>query len=255
MLNQFSRTQLLLGHDAMESLYKKKVAVFGIGGVGGYVCEALVRSGIGAFELIDDDKVCLTNLNRQIIATRKTVGKYKAEVMRDRMLEINPDVKIEIHKCFFLPENADEFAFNEYDYIVDAVDTVTAKIELILRAQKEGIPIISAMGAGNKLDAGRLKIADIYDTKICPLARVMRRELKKRNVKSLKVVYSDEQPIRPIEDMSISCRTHCICPPGAQHKCTERRDIPGSTAFVPAVAGLLIAGEVIRDLAANTIFF
>ena len=175
--------------------------------------------------------------------------------MRDRMLEINPDVKIEIHKCFFLPENADEFAFNEYDYIVDAVDTVTAKIELILRAQKEGIPIISAMGAGNKLDAGRLKIADIYDTKICPLARVMRRELKKRNVKSLKVVYSDEQPIRPIEDMSISCRTHCICPPGAQHKCTERRDIPGSTAFVPAVAGLLIAGEVIRDLAANTIFF
>ena len=169
--------------------------------------------------------------------------------MRDRMLEINPDVKIEIHKCFFLPENADEFAFNEYDYIVDAVDTVTAKIELILRAQKEGIPIISAMGAGNKLDAGRLKIADIYDTKICPLARVMRRELKKRNVKSLKVVYSDEQPIRPIEDMSISCRTHCICPPGAQHKCTERRDIPGSTAFVPAVAGLLIAGEVIKDLA------
>jgi tRNA A37 threonylcarbamoyladenosine dehydratase len=154
-----------------------------------------------------------------------------------------------------LPENADEFAFNEYDYIVDAVDTVTAKIELILRAQKEGIPIISAMGAGNKLDAGRLKIADIYDTKICPLARVMRRELKKRNVKSLKVVYSDEQPIRPIDDMSISCRTHCICPPGAQHKCTERRDIPGSTAFVPAVAGLLIAGEVIRDLAANTIFF
>lgn len=255
MLNQFSRTQLLLGQDAMESLYKKKVAVFGIGGVGGYVCEALVRSGIGAFELIDDDKVCLTNLNRQIIATRKTVGKYKAEVMRDRMLEINPDVKIEIHKCFFLPENADEFAFNEYDYIVDAVDTVTAKIELILRAQKEGIPIISAMGAGNKLDAGRLKIADIYDTKICPLARVMRRELKKRNVKSLKVVCSDEQPIRPIDDMSISCRTHCICPPGAQHKCTERRDIPGSTAFVPAVAGLLIAGEVIRDLAANTIFF
>ena len=169
--------------------------------------------------------------------------------MRDRMLEINPDVKIEIHKCFFLPENADEFAFNEYDYVVDAVDTVTAKIELILRAQKEGIPIISAMGAGNKLDAGRLKISDIYDTKICPLARVMRRELKKRNVKSLKVVYSDEQPIRPIEDMSISCRTHCICPPGAQHKCTERRDIPGSTAFVPAVAGLLIAGEVIKDLA------
>ncbi|MCR5511316.1 MAG: tRNA threonylcarbamoyladenosine dehydratase [Lachnospiraceae bacterium] len=248
MLNQFSRTQLLLGPDTMESLYSKKVAVFGIGGVGGYVCEALVRSGIGAFDLIDDDKVCLTNLNRQIIATRKTVGKYKAEVMRDRMLEINPDAKIEIHKCFFLPENADDFPFSEYDYIVDAVDTVTAKIELVMRAQKEGVPIISAMGAGNKMDAGKLKIADIYDTKICPLARVMRRELKKRNVKKLKVVYSDEQPIRPLEDMSISCRTHCICPPGAQHKCTERRDIPGSTAFVPAVAGLLIAGEIVKDL-------
>ena len=232
----------------MESLYSKKVAIFGIGGVGGYVCEALVRSGIGAFDLIDDDKVCLTNLNRQIIATRKTVGKYKAEVMRDRMLEINPDANIDIHKCFFLPENADDFPFSEYDYIVDAVDTVTAKIELIMRAGREGVPIISAMGAGNKLDAGRLKVADIYDTKICPLARVMRRELKKRNVKKLKVVYSDEQPIRPIEDMSISCRTHCICPPGAKHKCTERRDIPGSTAFVPAVAGLLIAGEIVKDL-------
>ena len=251
MLNQFSRTQLLLGSDAMESLYKKKVAVFGLGGVGGYVCEALVRSGIGSFDLIDDDKVCLTNLNRQIIATRKTVGKYKAEVMRERMLEINPDAKIEIHKCFFLPENADAFPFHEYDYIVDAVDTVTAKIELIMRAQKERVPIISAMGAGNKLDAGRFKVADIYDTKICPLARVMRRELRKRNVKRLKVVYSDEQPIRPLEDMSISCRTHCICPPGAQHKCTERRDIPGSTAFVPAVAGLLIAGEVVKDLSRN----
>ena len=248
MLNQFSRTQLLLGPEAMTALSTKRVAVFGIGGVGGYVCEALVRSGIGSFDLIDDDKVCLTNLNRQIIATRKTVGKYKAEVMRDRMLEINPEAKIEIHKCFFLPENAGEFPFNEYDYVVDAVDTVTAKIELILRSQKEGVPVISAMGAGNKLDAGRLKVADIYDTKICPLARVMRRELKKRNVKKLKVVYSDEQPIRPLEDMSISCRTHCICPPGAQHKCTERRDIPGSTAFVPAGAGLLIAGEIIRDL-------
>lgn len=248
MLNQFSRTQLLLGPEAMATLSTKRVAVFGIGGVGGYVCEALIRSGIGSFDLIDDDKVCLTNLNRQIIATRKTVGKYKAEVMRDRMLEINPNAKIEIHKCFFLPENADDFPFNEYDYVVDAVDTVTAKIELILRSQNEGVPVISAMGAGNKLDAGRLKVADIYDTKICPLARVMRRELKKRNVKKLKVVYSDEQPIRPLEDMSISCRTHCICPPGAQHKCTERRDIPGSTAFVPAVAGLLIAGEIVKDL-------
>ena len=248
MLNQFSRTQLLLGSEAMELLGKKKVAVFGIGGVGGYVCEALVRSGIGAFDLVDDDKVSLTNLNRQIIATRKTVGKYKTEVMRDRMLEINPEVKVDIHKCFFLPENADEFPFEEYDYIVDAVDTVTAKIELILRSQKAGKPIISAMGAGNKLDAGRLRIADIYETKICPLARVMRRELKKRDVKNLKVVYSDEPPISPVEDMSISCLTNCTCPPEEQRESSERRSIPGSTAFVPAVAGLLIAGEIIKDL-------
>lgn len=248
MLNQFSRTQLLLGEEAMDRLKKARVAVFGVGGVGGYVCEALVRSGVGAFDLIDDDKVCLTNLNRQIIATRKTVGQYKVDVMQNRMLEINPDIDVRLYKCFFLPENAADFPFEEYDYIVDAVDTVTAKIELIMRAQALNVPIISAMGAGNKLDPGRFKIADIYDTSVCPLARVMRRELKKRNVKSLKVVYSDEQPIRPIEDMSISCRTHCICPPGAKHKCTERRDIPGSTAFVPAVAGLMIAGEIVKDL-------
>lgn len=251
MLNQFSRTQLLLGEEAMDRLKKARVAVFGVGGVGGYVCEALVRSGVGAFDLIDDDKVCLTNLNRQIIATRKTVGQYKVDVMQNRMLEINPDVDVRLYKCFFLPENAADFPFEEYDYIVDAVDTVTAKIELIMRAQALNVPIISAMGAGNKLDPGRFKIADIYDTSVCSLARVMRRELKKRNVKSLKVVYSDEQPIRPIEDMSISCRTHCICPPGAKHKCTERRDIPGSTAFVPAVAGLMIAGEIVKDLSAQ----
>lgn len=248
MLNQFSRTQLLLGEEAMNRLKRSRVAVFGVGGVGGYVCEALVRSGVGAFDLIDDDKVCLTNLNRQIIATRKTVGQYKVDVMKNRMLEINPDVDVRLYKCFFLPENAADFPFEEYDYIVDAVDTVTAKIELIMRAKASNVPIISAMGAGNKLDPGRFKIADIYDTSVCPLARVMRRELKKRNVRSLKVVYSDEQPIRPIEDMSISCRTHCICPPGAEHKCTERRDIPGSTAFVPAVAGLMIAGEIVKDL-------
>ena len=251
MLNQFSRTQLLYGEEAIKKLSESRVAVFGIGGVGGYVCEALVRSGVGHFELIDDDKVCLTNLNRQILATRKTVGKYKAEVMAERMREINPDVDIRIHKCFFLPENADDFKFDEYDYVVDAVDTVTAKLELIMRSKSLGVPIISAMGAGNKVDAGRLKIADIYDTSVCPLARVMRHELRKRGVKRLKVVYSDEQPIRPIEDMSISCRTHCICPPGAQHKCTERRDIPGSTAFVPAVAGLLIAGEIVKDLTSS----
>ena len=249
MLNQFSRTQLLLGESAMQELANKRVAVFGIGGVGGYACEALVRSGIGAFDLIDDDKVCLTNLNRQIIATRKTVGRYKTEVMKERMLEINPNVDVRIHNCFFLPENADEFPFNEYDYIIDAVDTVTAKISIIMKANELGIPVISSMGAGNKLDPTAFMVADIYKTRVCPLAKVMRRELKKRGVKKLKVVYSEEQPTRPIEDMSISCRTNCICPPGAEHKCTERRDIPGSVAFVPSVVGLIIAGEVIKDIA------
>ena len=234
MLNQFSRTQLLLGEEAMERLKNSRVAVFGIGGVGGYVCEALVRSGVGAFDLIDDDKVCLTNLNRQIIATRKTVGKYKTDVMKERMLEINPNVDVHIHNCFFLP--------------VDAVDTVTAKIELVMKCQEKGVPIMSSMGAGNKLDASQFKVADIYKTKVCPLAKVMRRELKKRRVRKLKVVYSEELPKRPIEDMSISCRTNCICPPGAAHKCTERRDIPGSVAYVPSVAGLIIAGEVVKDL-------
>ena len=249
MLNQFSRTQLLLGENAMQELANKRVAVFGIGGVGGYACEALVRSGIGAFDLIDDDKVCLTNLNRQIIATRKTVGRYKTEVMKERMLEINPNVDVRIHNCFFLPENADKFPFDEYDYIIDAVDTVTAKISIIMKANELGIPVISSMGAGNKLDPTAFMVADIYKTRVCPLAKVMRRELKKRGVKKLKVVYSEEQPTRPIEDMSISCRTNCICPPGAEHKCTERRDIPGSVAFVPSVVGLIIAGEVIKDIA------
>lgn len=251
MLNQFSRTQLLLGADNMDRLADAKVAVFGIGGVGGYVVEALARSGVGSFVLVDDDKVCLTNINRQIIATRKTVGKYKVDVMKDRILEINPDADVEIRKCFYLPENAHEFPFEEYSYVVDAVDTVTAKIQLVMEAKEAGVPIISSMGAGNKLDPTAFEVADIYKTSVCPLAKVMRRELKKRGVKKLKVVYSKEQPTRPIEDMSISCRINCICPPGAAHKCTERRDIPGSTAFVPSVVGLIIAGEVIKDLAAK----
>ena len=248
MLTQFSRTELLLGKEGMERLKNARVAVFGVGGVGGYVCEALVRSGVGSFDLIDDDKVCLTNLNRQIIATRSTVGKYKVDVMKERMLDINPDVHVETYNCFFIPENADDFTFAEYDYVVDAVDTVTAKIELVMKCQSMGVPIISSMGAGNKLDASAFQVADIYKTKMCPLAKVMRRELKKRGVKKLKVVYSEEKPTRPIEDMAISCRTHCICPPGAAHKCTERRDIPGSVAFVPSVAGLIVAGEVVKDL-------
>ena len=248
MLHAFSRTQLLLGKDAMDRLASSRVAFFGIGGVGGYVCEALIRSGVGSFDLIDDDKVCLTNLNRQIMATRKTVGKYKAEVMKDRMLEINPEAEIRIHKCFFLPENASDFPFDEYDYVVDAVDTVSAKIELVMQSQQHNVPIISCMGAGNKLDGSQFRVSDLYQTRMCPLAKVMRYELRKRGVKTLKVVYSEEKPTRPIEDMSISCRKHCICPPGAKHKCTERRDIPGSVAFVPSVAGLLIAGEVVKDL-------
>lgn len=252
MLNQFSRTELLLGKKAMEVLEHSRVAVFGVGGVGGYAVEALVRSGVGAIDLIDDDKVCLTNLNRQIIATRKTVGKYKVDVMKERILEINPNAIVNVHKCFFLPETRDAFDFSRYSYVVDAVDTVTAKIQLVLEAKEAGIPIISSMGAGNKMNPAELQVADIYETSICPLAKVMRKELRKRNIEHLKVVYSKEKPIRPIEDMAISCRTHCICPPGAQHKCTDRRDIPGSNAFVPSVAGLIIASEVIKDLTRET---
>lgn len=248
MLNQFSRSQLLLGEAGIEKLAQAKVAIFGIGGVGGYVAEALARTGVGAFVLVDDDRVCLTNLNRQLIATRKTVGQYKAEVMRDRILEINPAAQVEVRKAFYLPENAHEFDFTDYSYVVDAVDTVTAKLELITRAQESQVPILSCMGAGNKLDPTKFQVADIYQTTMCPLARVIRRACKKRGIRKLKVVYSTEQPIRPMEDMRISCRTHCICPPGAQRTCVERRDIPGSVAFVPAVAGLIAAGEVVKDL-------
>ena len=249
MLNQFSRTELLLGKESMEKLQNSRVAVFGVGGVGGFTVEALVRSGVGAIDLIDDDKVCLTNLNRQLIATRSTVGKYKVDVMADRIKDINPNCQVNTYKCFYLPENKDDFDFSQYDYIVDAVDTVTAKIQLVMEAKEKNVPIISSMGAGNKLNPVMFEVADIYKTSVCPLAKVMRRELKKRGVKKLKVVYSKEKPIRPIEDMSISCRTHCICPPGAAHKCTERRDIPGSTAFVPSVVGLIIGSEIIKDIA------
>ena len=248
MLTQFSRTELLLGKEAMDRLAGARVAVFGVGGVGGYVCEALVRSGVGAFDLIDDDKVCLTNLNRQIIATRKTVGKYKVDVMQERILDINPDAQVRTHKCFFLPENADDFPFEEYDYVVDAVDTVTAKIEIIMRAKEAGVPVISCMGAGNKLDPTQFKVADIYKTSMCPLAKVMRHEMKKRGVRKLKVVYSEEKTVRPVRQDEAGCKTNGICPPGTQRTCSVRRDIPGSVSFVPSVAGLIIAGEVIKDL-------
>lgn len=246
-MNQFSRTQLIIGKAALERLAGTRVLIFGIGGVGGYVCEALVRSGIGSFDLVDNDEVDLTNLNRQIIATHKTIGRSKVEVMKERMLDINPDVEVRIHQCFFLPENADQFAFEEYDYVVDAVDTVAAKIEIIMRAKEAGVPVISAMGAGNKMDPGRLKVADIYKTKVCPLARVIRHEMKKRGVKKLKVVYSDEEPRRPVleneEDGSHSSSEE----PGG----FRRRAVPGSNAFVPAAAGLMIASEIIKDLIQN----
>lgn len=248
MLNQFSRTQLIFGSDGMEKLRRARVAVFGIGGVGGYTVEALARSGVGALDLIDDDKVCLTNINRQIFATRKTVGEYKVDVAERRIHEINPDTVVRIFKTFYAPQTADQFDFTQYDYIVDAIDTVTGKLALVEQAQRAGVPIISSMGAGNKVDPTAFEVADIYETSVCPLARVMRQELRKRGIQKLKVVYSKEPPIVPIDDMTISCRTHCICPPGTARKCTQRRQVPGSNAFVPSVVGLVIAGEVIKDL-------
>ena len=246
MLNQFSRTQLVFGEEAMQRLAEARVAVFGIGGVGGYTVEALARSGIGQLDLIDDDKVCITNVNRQLLATLKTVGQYKVDVAKERIADINPKCRVNSFKTFYMPDTEDEFDFTQYDYIVDAIDTVKGKLALALNAQKAVTPIISSMGAGNKVNAAAFEVADIYETSVCPLARVMRYECRRRGIKKLKVVYSKEKPIRPKEDMSISCRRHCVCPPGTR-KCTVRRDIPGSTAFVPSVAGLIIAGEVIKE--------
>jgi tRNA A37 threonylcarbamoyladenosine dehydratase len=251
MLNQFSRTELLVGNEGMEKLKNARVAVFGIGGVGGYTVEALARSGVGTLDLIDDDKICLTNLNRQIYALRSTVGKYKVDVAHDRILDINPDAKVNIYKTFYVPDTACQFDFSQYDYVVDAIDTVTGKIELIMQADRTNTPIISSMGAGNKMNPAAFKVADIYETSVCPLAKVMRRELKKRGINKLKVVYSEEKPMTPIDDVAISCRTHCICPPGTVRKCTQRRQVPGSNAFVPSVVGLIIAGEVVNDIIAR----
>lgn len=238
MVNQFSRTELLLGTDGMERMAHARVAVFGIGGVGGYTVEALVRSGVGAVDLIDSDTVSLTNLNRQIIATQSTIGRYKVDVMRERILDINPDCKVEVYRCFYLPENAHEFDFSQYDYIVDAVDTVSAKLQLVMEAQKYHVPIISSMGAGNKLHPDMFEVADIYKTSVCPLAKVMRHELKKRGIKKLKVVYSKEQAIQPIVNGKLQ-----------EELGKGKRSIPGSTAFVPSVAGLMIAAEVVKDIA------
>ena len=248
MLNQFSRTELIFGKEAMQRLADSRVAVFGIGGVGGYTVEALARSGVGAIDLIDDDRICLTNINRQILATRENVGKYKVDEGEKRILSINPACKVTKHKTFYLPETADQFDFHDYDYVVDAIDTVSGKLALITNAKACQTPIICSMGAGNKTDPTAFRVADIYDTAVCPLARVIRGECRKRHIDRLKVVYSEEAPVRPIESDEISCRTHCICPPGTARKCTARRDIPGSNAFVPSVVGLIIAGEVIKDL-------
>ncbi len=223
MENQFARTEALLGVEAMERLKESRVAIFGVGGVGGYVAEALARSGVGAIDLIDRDKISITNLNRQIIALHSTVGKWKVEVMKERILDINPDCKVKVYPCFYLPENSKDFDFTMYSYIVDAVDTVTAKLQLVMEAKKAGTPIISSMGAGNKLNPASFEIADIYQTSVCPLAKVMRRELRKRGVESLKVVYSKEEPVK------------------------INTSVPASTAFVPSVAGMIIASEVVKD--------
>lgn len=248
MLNEFSRTELLLGKAAMNTLRKSSVAIFGIGGVGSFTVEALVRSGIEHFALFDDDKVCLTNLNRQLIATRKTLGRQKVDVMKERILDINPKASVDTFICFYTADNAEEYDLSQYDYIVDAIDTVSSKLTLILKAKEAAVPIISCMGAGNKLDPTRFEVADISKTSMCPLAKVMRKELKARGVDALKVVYSREQPLKPIEDEALSCKMHCVCPKGTLRTCATRRQIPGSISFVPSVAGLILAGEVIKDL-------
>ena len=261
MSEQFIRTEMLIGEAALKNLSQKRVAVFGIGGVGGYVCEALVRAGIGEFDLCDDDEVAESNLNRQIIATHSTIGMPKVEVMRQRMLDINPNVKVNVYQCFFLPENSDNFPFDKYDYVVDAVDTVTAKLEIIMKAKEFGVPVISSMGTGNKLNPAAFKVADIYKTNVDPLARVMRRELKKRGVKDLKVVYSEEMPLEPSFGQSTSGEKEdsSIFAPGGNEKdkseinkeqtaIHQRRSTPGSMSFVPPVAGLILASEVVKDL-------
>jgi tRNA threonylcarbamoyladenosine dehydratase len=248
VLNEFSRTELLLGRAAMEVLAESKVAIFGIGGVGSYAVEGLVRSGIGRFVLVDDDCICLTNINRQIHATSKTIGRLKVDVMKERILEINPDAQVTIFREFYSADTAEKIISGTYDYIIDAIDTITCKVDLIVRAKQMNIPVISCMGAGNKLNPLKFEVADIYSTSICPLAKAVRKELRKRNIDSLKVVYSKEEPMKPFETESSSCNFSCICPKGSTRTCTIRRQIPGSISFVPSVAGLVIAGEVIKDL-------
>ena len=248
MNGKFTRTEMIFGKDGMAKLFAARIAVFGIGGVGGYAVEALARSGIGKLDLFDDDKICLTNINRQLHATLKTLGQYKVEAAKQRIEEINPDAVVNTHKLFYIPKTSAQVDLSQYDYVIDAIDTISGKIELAVNAQQSCVRIISSMGAGNKTDASAFEVADIYDTSVCPLARVMRRELRKRSVRGLKVVYSKQPAISPKEDVLESCRTDCECSSGAEIIRTNRRQIPGSTAFVPSVAGLIIAGEVVKDL-------
>jgi tRNA A37 threonylcarbamoyladenosine dehydratase len=248
MLGAFSRTELLIGSEAMDKLKKATVAVFGIGGVGAYTVEALARCGIGKLVLIDDDTICLTNINRQLHATTKTVGKAKVEAMAQRVKEISPTTEIVTHMEFYKADTAEKLISRDYDYVVDAIDTISGKIDMVVRCNELGIPIISSMGAGNKLDPTAFEVTDIYKTSVCPLAKVMRYELRKRHIKKLKVVYSKETPIKPEEDSHHSCKMNCICPPGSERTCASRRAIPGSISFVPSVVGLILAGEVVKDL-------
>ena len=237
MLDQFSRTRLLLGAEGLEKLKNSRVAVFGVGGVGGYVVEGLARSGIGALDIIDNDEICITNVNRQIIATVKNIGRYKVDVAEERIHDINPECRVTKYKVFYLPETRDKFDFKQYDYVVDAIDTVTGKLELILQAKQSEVPIISSMGAGNKLDPTAFQVADIYDTSVCPLAKVMRRECRKRGIDSFKVVYSQEKPLKPLSS--------------EEQEASVGRSTPGSVAYVPSVAGLIIAGEIVKDILAH----
>ena len=248
MSDPFIRTRMLIGDEPLSRLAAAKVAVFGVGGVGGFCVEALARTGIGTLHLYDDDTVSESNLNRQLAALHSTIGRPKGEVLKERVQDINPACHVEAIRMFYLPENADTVDLTQYDYVVDAIDTVTGKIALVVKAKEAGTPIICAMGAGNKMDPTRFEVTDIYKTSVCPLAKVMRTECRKRRIKHLKVVYSKEPAMTPIEDDSISCKNHCICPPGTQRKCTVRRSVPGSNAFVPSVAGLIIGGEVVKDL-------
>ena len=251
MQNQFSRTQLLMGKPAINTLMGSRIAVFGVGGVGGYVVEALVRSGVGEIDLIDDDRVCLTNVNRQVIATLSTVGKHKVDVCEERIHDINRRCIVHKYQMFYLPEFADVIDISKFDYVVDCIDTVKAKLDLIKRCHDLKVPIISCMGAANKMDATAFKVTDINKTQMDPLAKVIRKKLRKMGIRKLKVVYSEEEPLRPIDDPDISCRFHCICPNKDMRKCTDRRDIPASNAFVPAAAGLICGGEVVKDLIRN----